>query len=512
MADTERLKVNLVQGENTAQTVVRGQIEVPDAKPDVDKILSKEAKAKTRKVSIVPNKVIVDGTLTLEVTYVAFKPDQSVHSMHRDVDFTTYVDVPGAEPGDDYVVEFTVEDVSLTPSKRDPRKFDVAAVLSVFVKVSRVDEMEILTSTPDGNEALETEDITVEHMVGEKVTKQIIVSDQFTVPDEKPDVKKVIDTRAEVEITDKRIIANKVIIEGEVELQIMYVAMKPEQPVHDLHRTIKFSDFVEMPEAQPGMNVQVHAEIEAVDVQPLVDPDLTADVIIKLTVFVTETRTLRDVPTRLRDEEGFIQETLRVDLEIGSGETQVVLRETTEVPLAKPDIAKVLESRIDKTEVTETRILGGKVLVRGTADVEVVYVSDAPDQAVHALHKELSFRTFVVVEGAESGMNAKVKVDPEYVNVDQKGADIHIEAVLSVRATVTEMSQPTVYVPGEEPTPTPTPCIEKEYVVQPGDTLFKIATANGVTVDMILAVNPEITDPDVLTVGQVIKIPCAAMG
>lgn len=510
MAGTERLKVHLVKGENTVQTVVRGQIEVPEAKPDVEKILSKDAKARTRNVSIVPNKVIVEGTLSLQVMYVAFKPDQSVHSMHGDIKFTTFVDVPGAEPGDDYDVEFTVEDVSLTPSKKDPRKFDVAAVLSTFVKVTEVDEMEILTSTPEGNEALETEDITVEHLVGEKVTKQVIVSDQFAVPEEKPDVEKVLDAKAEVEITDKRVIANKVIIEGEVKLQVLYVAMEPQQSVHDLHHTIKFSDFVEVPEAQPGMNVQVHAEVESAEVQPLIDPDLTADVIVKLTVFVSETRRLSDVPTKLKDETGFVQQRLKVDREIGSGETQIVLRETAEIPGAKPDVAKVLESRVDKTEVTETKILKEKVLIRGTADVEVVYVSTEPDQAVHALHQQLNFRTFVVVPGAESGMDVKVKVQPEFVSVDQVGADLHKEVVLIVRATVTEMSQLTVYVPGV--LPTATPCVEEEYVVKPGDTLFTIATAKGVSVQMILAINPQITNPDVLTVGQVIKIPCPAMG
>ncbi|HOV79130.1 MAG TPA: DUF3794 domain-containing protein [Bacillota bacterium] len=510
MAETERLKVHLVKGENTAQTVVRGQIAVPEAKPDVEKILSKEAKARVRNVSILPDKVVVDGALSLQVTYVAFKPDQSVHSMHGDINFTSFVDVPGAEPENDADVEFTVEDVSLTPSKDDPRKFNVAAVLSVFVKVTEVDEMEILTSTPPGNEALETEDITVEHLIGEKVSKQVIVSEQFTVPEEKPDVEKILDVKAEVEITDKRVIANKVIVDGEVKLQVLYAAMKPEQTVHDLHHTIKFSDFVEVPDAQPGMNVQVRAVVESAEVQPLMDPDLSADVIVKLTVFVSETRQLSDVPTKLRDETGFVRQRLKVDREIGSGETQVVLRETAEIPEAKPEVAKVLESRVDKTEVTEAKILREKVLIRGTADVEVIYVSAEPDQAVHALHQQLNFRTFVVVSGAEAGMDVKVRVQPEFVSVDQAGADLHKEVVLTVKATVTEMSQPTVYVPGV--VPTATPCPPTDYVVQPGDTLFNIATAHGVTVQMILEINPQIANPDVLTVGQVIKIPCKAMG
>ncbi|MDD4169508.1 MAG: DUF3794 domain-containing protein [Desulfotomaculaceae bacterium] len=515
MDETERLKVNLVQGENRVQAVVKGQIEVPEAKPDVEKILSKDATAKVRGVSIVPDKVIVDGTLTLQVMYVAFKPDQSVHSMHGDVRFTTFVDATGAEPGMDYVVEFTVEDVSLTRSKKDPRKFDVAAVLSVFAKVTDVDELEVLISTPSGNEALETQDITIEHMVGDKVTKQVIVSDVYEVPEEKPEVEKILETDADAEITDKRVLAGKVIVDGEVTIQVLYASMTPEQSVHNLHHTIRFSDFVEVPEAQPGMNVCVRAVVEDAETQPVVDPALSSDVIVKLIVWVSETRTLEDVPTRLRDEEGYTRKKLKVDREIGAGETQVVIRETTEVPEPKPDVMKVLEARIDKTEVTDTNILREKVLLRGYSDVEVIYVSTKPNQAVHALHQRLNFRTFVVVPDAHPDMRANVKVTPEYVSVDQQGIDLHTEAVLKVKATVTELSQLNVYVPEEvSPTvePTPTPCVDEEYTIKPGDTLYKIAQAKGVTLAMLKAANPQLTNPDVLNVGQVINIPCEAMG
>ncbi|TEB08459.1 LysM domain protein [Pelotomaculum schinkii] len=515
MAGTERLKVNLVQGENRVQTVVKGQIEVPEAKPDVEKILSKTADAKVRNVSVVPNKVIVEGTLSIQVTYVAFKPDQSVHSFDDDLNFTTYVDVPGAEPGDDYFVQFTVEDVSLTTSRRNPRKFDVAAVLSTFAKITQVDEMEILTETPAGNVALETADLTVEHLIGDKETKQIIVSDVFEVPEEKPEVEKILKVKAEAVITDKRLVANKVIVDGEVRLQILYVAFEPRQSVHDLHHTIRFSAFVEVPDAQPGMNVHVLAEVEAADVEPVIDPALRADVIIKLTVFVSETRTLHDVPTLLKNEEGYTKRKLKVDREIGAGDTQVVLRESIAVPESKPDIMKVLDAIVDHAEITDTKILKGKVIIRGYVNVEIVYVSTEPDQAVHALHQQLNFRTFVIVEDAKPDMDVDVTVEPEFVSADQVGVDVHTEVVLSVSATVTEMIQQDVYVPEEvvpTVTPTETPCPPIDYVVRAGDTLGKIAAAHRVTVPMILELNPQITNPDVIEVGQVIKIPCPAMG
>ena len=46
-----------------------------------------------------------------------------------------------------------------------------------------------------------------------------------------------------------------------------------------------------------------------------------------------------------------------------------------------------------------------------------------------------------------------------------------------------------------------------EYVVKSGDRLSKIAQSYNTTVDAIQAINPDITDPNKIKVGQVIKIP-----
>jgi N-acetylmuramoyl-L-alanine amidase len=45
------------------------------------------------------------------------------------------------------------------------------------------------------------------------------------------------------------------------------------------------------------------------------------------------------------------------------------------------------------------------------------------------------------------------------------------------------------------------------YIVRPGDSLFIIATRFNVTIQSILRMNPEITNPDVISAGQVINIP-----
>jgi nucleoid-associated protein YgaU len=54
------------------------------------------------------------------------------------------------------------------------------------------------------------------------------------------------------------------------------------------------------------------------------------------------------------------------------------------------------------------------------------------------------------------------------------------------------------------PTPEPTPIL---YRIKKGDTLLKIATANGITLEELLAANPSIKDPNKISEGQEITIP-----
>jgi LysM repeat protein len=65
-----------------------------------------------------------------------------------------------------------------------------------------------------------------------------------------------------------------------------------------------------------------------------------------------------------------------------------------------------------------------------------------------------------------------------------------------------ETARPPAPTPTEQPQPTP-----RTYRVAAGDTLFGIAQRFGLTVDQLLAANPQIVNADLVTIGQVINIP-----
>ena len=68
-----------------------------------------------------------------------------------------------------------------------------------------------------------------------------------------------------------------------------------------------------------------------------------------------------------------------------------------------------------------------------------------------------------------------------------------------------------VYVTTPPPTqPPPPPPSGQIYYAQPGDTLRKIAARFSTTVDALLRLNPQITNPNLIYVGQAITIPAQA--
>jgi LysM domain len=60
-----------------------------------------------------------------------------------------------------------------------------------------------------------------------------------------------------------------------------------------------------------------------------------------------------------------------------------------------------------------------------------------------------------------------------------------------------------------EPTSPPAPTAQV-YLIKAGDTLSKVATSFDLTLDELLAANPQITDPDTIAIGDEITIPAAA--
>lgn len=509
MYGCETLKVERVVGEKTKQAVVQDVFRLPEPKPCIEKVISIDKTVKVTKIEVIENKVIVEGHLNLQIVYVADLPGQPVHHIHARLEFTQFVEIPGAEPGMTARAKVTVEDVQGKVKADAPNRVEITAVLKIFVKVTETAEITVLVEPPPGVKAV-VERLRVEEVVAEG-TAQAMVSGRFSVPPEKPPAQKVLDVDASVTITDKRVVQDKVIVEGDVALQIIYVADLMTQPVHHMHQTLHFTQFIEVFGAEPGMNVTVDETITHVGFD-VVDPStVKVEVVMDKVAKVTVPREL-DVVVDIVDRD-VPREVLRVDHVVGEDHVQVAVKEDVDVPLEKPGCTKVLDVKIHKVEVLpeDIVIIKDKVIVSGRIEAQVLYVSDLPDQSVHHMEAAVKFRNFIPIPGAMPEMSVSVQSTVEHAagRCADYGRRVALEIVLNLTARVVEPLQ--IYVvlceeipPGLPPGPPPCPF---KHVVQAGDTIWKLSKRYRVSVDSILAANPGI-DPYNLQIGSTLVIPC----
>lgn len=432
------LRLEEVVGEAVAQAAVRQVFDVPPQKPPVASVIDSAATATVTRTTVFPGKVVVDGVVNLVVIYEALTPYQSVHVVRFEVMFTTFVEIPGVEPGMTVVAIPRVESVSFEV-RPGGRQIVANIVVAVLVRVIRSAQVQVVTSVT-GVPGLKVtrEVIRAETVLGED-TVQVIVRDTVEVPDVKPPVRAILDHVATATVTTTVVVPNKVIVRGAISVRIIYEAVSPYQTVHVLHATIPFERFVEVQGALPGMTVIATVRVEFISFE--VSPDgriITVRAVLEIFAKVVRVEAI-EVVTDVSGVAGLKVTRARIRIQeiLGEATSQSIVREIVDIPDVKPPVASVLDTEATAT-VTRTIVLPGKVIVEGIITQRIVYEAAVPTQAVHVVHASFPFADFVEVPEARPGLVARVTVRVEHVSVEvtPPGDPITVQKVLAITARI----------------------------------------------------------------------------
>ncbi len=416
---TEEIRLEETIGAGTSQVVVSEAVSVPRPKPPVASVIDFAGKSKINKVTVLPNKVVVDGVLEIAIIYEAAVPYQTVHVFHAEIPFSTFVDLPGVEPGMVATPNVVIEHASFEISP-DGKSVVVRAVVMLTVRVAETKVINVITDV-SGIPGMQVtkETLRAETVLGESAA-QAVLREHLFVPKCKPDAVSIIDQVATIEVNSSTILPNKVIVNGTISLRTIYESKTPYQTVHVMHHTIPFERFVDLPGVQPGMTVLADAQIEFISVDVGKDGRaITARIIIEVRVKVIRVLKIR-VVTDVTGVHGLklIKELVRIQEVIGENQSQGIVREIVDIPEEKPLAAAILDSS-STPEVKRVIVAPGKVIVDGVISQRIIYepLMD-PAQTVHTLHFKVPFSEFVVLPEAKPGMTSRVSVQVEHANYE----------------------------------------------------------------------------------------------
>ena len=121
-----------VVGESIAQTIVEGDILVPDTKPDITRVLSVDARVELNKHKVEDGKIAVEGITYFKILYVSEKEEQPLYSIDSSAGFKQDIEIDGISAEVKGEVTADVEHIDFTINNE--RKIGVKAIINLMGK------------------------------------------------------------------------------------------------------------------------------------------------------------------------------------------------------------------------------------------------------------------------------------------------------------------------------------------------------------------------------------------
>jgi len=266
------VRLDQVIGEGTKQELLEDTVTLNVPALKIDDIT---AEIRDLTIEVIDDKVIIQGIIHKQIFFIGL--DNIEYHQGEDLEFSTFLDIPGATAGMDVVVEPTIEFIHF--ELLDQNTLLQKIVVEFFVKVTESIQMNVAL----GPGAL----LKLDTVVGED-TKQLLVENTTTLSQPAIKIREIV---AKVERLMAEVIEDKVIVQGIVHKQIFFI----NEDNLEIHQSedVPFSTFVDIPGAVPGMDVRIKPVIETVLFELLDPTTLRQKVVVELFIKVTESQQLQ---------------------------------------------------------------------------------------------------------------------------------------------------------------------------------------------------------------------------
>lgn len=507
------LKLDQVVGENIAQTIVEGDILVPDTKPDITRVLSANAKVELSKQEVMDGKIAVEGTTYFNILYVSEKGEQPLYSIGSSAELKQSIEIEGVSSKMKGEVVAEVEHVDFTVT--NDRKIGVKAVINLTGKGMEEKTLEI-TKDLVGLEDIQVLKETFKYTDIVGINKsETLVKDSFEMGEEEYEIKEVLKWDATVLERETKITDGKVIVGGIVNIDLLYVDEEYENQLKMIRREIPFTHFVEIADAYSDMKYKLKLAVDELyyDIKENIRGEkkiVEVEGVVKVEAKVMDTQSREILVDTYSPSKELKINKKQIELKesMGINKAHVLLRETLDIPHGHPPIAEVFSANA-KPILTDYSLAPDKVMIEGILETTVMYKAMEGVQPLYSFIEEVPFRHYVELEGLKESMEADVELFVEEVNYDIVNGE-QVEIKVSIGATCEAYCNKVIDVISnieeleEDINLTSRPSLTI-YYMQPEDTLWKVAKKYHTTVQKIMETN-KIEDPMTVKSGDHIII------
>lgn len=437
----KNIHMDCLKSKASNQITLEEDFNLPDVKPDMDKIIFKEGDIRIEEVKASGDHVSVRGRLLASLLYASNDSGEQLARVQKEMPFEETVFLEGVESGDNVDYSYEIEDFSV--SMINSRKASIRSIITIKLSVRELYDEEAATELYGDEEAeyrkkyLDLAEIAI-------CKKDIYrIRQEIEFPAGMPNIAQIIWNSIRISNLDFKALDGKISVQGELEAFFLFEGEGEERPIRFYETTMPFSGVVECSDCReimiPDITWQVsHKEFE---VRPDFDGEervVALEMVLDLNIKMYEEEQVEI----LSDVYGVTKEITAVTLP-GSFKSLLLKNEgkcrvADKLKIA-PGAGKILQLMHSEAEAVldETKIVEDGLELNGTLLINCLYITGDDKMPYFSLQGMLPFSYVMDVNGIDAKCTSNVAVSVEQLNVTMLDSEeLEVKAVVRVHAIV----------------------------------------------------------------------------
>jgi LysM repeat protein len=512
----ENIEYEGLQEESTVDTIVRDEYVIPDTHPDVYEILMLDAKPKIMKKEILNDKIYLEGQIQYNLLYMTKENDKrEVSNVNYSAAFSNYIECDKLTEDTLCEADCYVEHMNCSISNE--RKVCIEGIIILNCSIYKKYDYDIVKDVSDFQDIQFWKNPTsIDKIVGD-VNIDLLGQMHIQIPMEKPQVSKIIKCDVILHKKSVKILEGKIKVNTSALIKVLYKC-EEDRNLYLIEEDMILQKEVDMEKADSFMdnysdfdvcNVDYIIKEDELGENRIVDVELMVKVNSKV-MYKEDMEMIEDAysPSIVlnMDKKEYTMNVMHNHVN-----DEIVVKGDLELEEGMPKPKKIIMSKGDLC-ITDKKLVEDKVIVDGVLKAVVIYNTVDDEKYIATVKDEIPFTCTIDVPGTKINMQCLCKVSLENIEADIQGNIIAIKGLVKVDARVNYIVHKEFLVDicsgeGEIPKKNASIII---YVVQNGDTLWKIAKRYHTTIDELVKIN-DIENCDYIKLGQKLIIPGRAV-
>jgi hypothetical protein len=494
----KNIHMNKLKCKSTLQLTLDDDFNVPDVKPDIDHIITRQGEVKITEIKAMNGKLLVKGALKFNVLYLSEGDRKPIQNITGEIPFDEVINMDISCMDDEPIVKWELED--LTTGLINSRKLSAKAIIRLYVAIEELydEETAVMVEGSDDVQYINKKIEVTNIAINKKDTYRI--KDEVLLPGNKGNISNLLFTDIGLSNVEVRLLDDKFTIKGELPVFVLYANEDEENPIEYYETEIPFSGTIDCNGCTEDMieDITIGIASKSLEVKPDQDGEeraLDIEVILDLDIKVYETcepEILCDIYSPLKEITPIVRNADYENLVIKNN-SKYRVTDHIKVPESQARILQIChasgEIQIDDVNAQETELQ-----VDGVIGVDILYISEDDHNPLNSLKGVIPFTQVIELKGMKPGSNYEVKPNIDQLSVMMLDSEeIEVKATINLNTIVFDViTEPIitdlVVAPLDIERLQAMPGIIG-YIVKKNDSLWNIAKKYYTTVDNIMVLN-----------------------